>query len=155
MEIRDLGDNLQKFTNACESIGVKRMTWIERTKPLINNCLTKIINAYPIGWELGVQENPNLEEIYLFFPIKTTGIIVIDGDNRIKLSKVGGALVFAQKYNGEISITIHYPTIDKIRIVEKSYTLNHYSPYDITTEIIIKKVNDFLKEMTEWENENY
>jgi len=61
----------------------------------------------------------------------------------------GCALVFSQSYNGEIHVIILLPIIDNIQA--SNINLGIYDPQEINEKLIIEKVDEFLKEMINWE----
>jgi hypothetical protein len=46
---------------------------------------------------------------------------------------------------------ILFPYVEQISLENSSIELEIYSPDDITKKLIIEKVDDFLKEMINWE----
>ena len=66
----------------------------------------------------------------------------------------GGALVFSQTYSGDVYIFVLFPEIDGMPVENNMIEFGMVSPSEITEKVIIEKVDDFLKEMIQWEVPN-
>jgi hypothetical protein len=63
----------------------------------------------------------------------------------------GGALVFSQTYSGDVFVIVLFPEVDGVTLENNMVELATLNPSEITEKLIIEKVDEFLKEMIQWE----
>jgi len=150
MEVNDLEVMIDNLLNVEKEKETNRLCWDDKAKRIIFNCFNEVVNRWHIGWQIGEDNNPNLNVVYLRFITKRSEFTRIDAD----IIKNGGVLNFAQTFNGEISIKIEYPTIETVKPNKNFKIIETISPFDITKEVVLKYVSEFLMEMARWESEN-
>lgn len=117
--------------------------------------LKAVASKYKIGWK--VQELNwiyNSEAINISF--ESFPEELMDCTNRIPTFQFipGGALVFSQTYSGDVYIFVLYPEIEAASTENNMIEFGIMNPSEITEKVIIDKVDDFLKEMIQWEVPN-
>lgn len=152
MKSKTLEKSVSDYVNSLEKVLKKRKMWNEQTKPLLKEVLDDICSRYEIGWK--VQEldwlwnnkavNLMLESIPKAVAVKAGGV------KDFEFVK-GTALVFSQKYNGDISVLILYPEVGDGSSDSDFKELGAYPPRLINAAFVEEKVSDFLEEIMVWE----
>ena len=155
MKIEHLEAHVNDYKTSIKIVVDKKKLWQTKIKQLIRKTLQSICDMYDIGWRvqelnwLGSNEAVNIT--FESFPKE-----LIDCTNEIPSYQFiqGGALVFRQLYSGDVQLIILFPFVEQIPIENSSLELETYNPKDISEQIIIEKVDDFLREMIKWEVPN-
>ena len=152
MKSKPLDKSVADYVNSLEKVLQKRSMWNEQTRPLLKSALESICSQYEIGWK--VQElnwlwnnkavNLMFETVPKVLSTKAGGI----GD--FEFVK-GAALVFSQKYNGDISVLILYPEVADATAEKDFKELGSYHPQIVSPDFVEQKVSDFLEEIMVWE----
>ena len=159
MEIIDIHDKIDVLLNTINNITQNREIWQLRSKNVIIETLTEIINRdglrNKVQWEIGQNINTtNLESVYLYFTTIMSGISGPVGETKKHFKKYGGVLTFSQVYNGRIKIVIDFPYIEECTLKSVSIFYTNIKPDDITRDFVILKVEKFIDEMIQWEAGN-
>ncbi|TYP74290.1 hypothetical protein [Aquimarina intermedia] len=152
MKIEHLEERVNDYKESIRTVVEKKTVWKQTTKKLIHSILTTIENQYPIGWEvqelswIGNNEAVNIN-FYAFPPE------LIDCTNQIPAYQFigGSALVFSQMHNGDVYIFIMFPLVESSSQESNIQELGVFKPTDISEKLIVEKVDEFLKEMIQWE----
>jgi len=155
MKIEYLDERVIDYKKSIEIVVSKKTQWNENTKPLLLKTLKDIASKYHIGWK--VQELNwihNSEAINISFEAFPEELM--DCTNRIPAFQFipGGALVFSQTYSGDVYIFVLFPEIDGMPSENTMVEFGTMNPSEITEKVIIEKVDEFLKEMIQWEVPN-
>ena len=154
MEAIELKYVIDKLKNSTIKKEENRGIWKESTKQLILDCFNEIIKKFDIGLEIGGRDGLNLDCIYMRFIQKQSDFLYFDERETVQPSKIGGVLHFSQTFNGEILVKIVYPIIDKVKPIKDNLIITTLPPSKITKALVVKYVEDFLKEMVDWESNN-
>ena len=152
MEIEHLEELVIDYKNSIKTVAHKKILWTKKTKTLLIKTLNAVVKKYNIGWR--VQElswmNTN-EAVNITFDSFPPELLATT--NKIPSYQFiqGGALVFAESYSGDINVFILYPYIENLEDRSNEKEFNTYTPNSITEKLILEKVDEFLKEMIEWE----
>jgi hypothetical protein len=152
MKIEHLEKRIIDYKKSIEIVIEKKLLWNTKTKSLLLKVLNKITSNYDIGWRVQelnwISTNEAINITFDSFPSELMSIT-----NKIPEYQFikGAALVFSQAYNGDIYILILFPIVENISIEKSSIDLGIYNPTKISEELIVEKVDEFLKEMIEWE----
>ncbi len=155
MKIEHLEERIIDYKESIKTVVDKKVQWNDLTKPLLHKTLKEIISQYQLGWR--VQELNwiyNNEAINISFDSFPKDLI--DCTNQIPAFQFipGGALVFSQTYSGDVFIFILFPEIDSLPSENNITEIGLFNPIDINEKVIIEKVDEFLKEMINWELPN-
>lgn len=155
MKVEHLEERILDYKTSIETVVTKKTKWKESTKPLLLKTLKAVAFKYKIGWK--VQELNwiyNSEAINISF--ESFPEELMDCTNRIPTFQFipGGALVFSQTYSGDVYIFVLYPEIEAASTENNMIEFGIMNPSEITEKVIIDKVDDFLKEMIQWEVPN-
>lgn len=152
MKIEHLEERINDYKISIKTVIEKKILWDTETRKLLLKTLKNIVKQYNIGWRIQelswINTNEAVNITFDSFPPD-----LIEKTNLIPTYQFiqGGALVFSQSYSGDINIFTLYPLTDTLIDNQTESELSIYSPQDITEKVIIEKVDEFLKEMIDWE----
>jgi hypothetical protein len=154
----DLGTLISKaneYKKILENTKAYRKHWPEKMKPLILKTLKEIIKQTGINANLDVQDNiENLEAVVLDLGRSASGISenLENTDIKRAMVKNNGALIYQQLFNGKVMIMTVSPYIEGYGEPKPPKPLEILRPDELTEPFIIRHVEVFLKEITEWED---
>ena len=145
MENNLLNKSVSDYVNSLEKVVEKRKQWREFTLPLLLKTLNEIQANFDIGWTVQqldwLMNNSAINITFNTFP--SSLIDNLNGSTDFEFIK-GAALVFSQKYNGDISVFIIYPA-DLQPITEGDINeIGRFNPNEINENFITNKVAYFL-----------
>jgi hypothetical protein len=152
MKSKPLEKSVADYVSSLEKVLEKRRTWNEHTRPLLREALGRICTRYEIGWK--VQELDwlwNNKAINLMFDSVPKALEGPAGGMKDFDFVKGTALVFSQKYNGDISILILYPEVGDASSESDFKELGSFRPDSFSESFVEEKVSDFLEEIMVWE----
>lgn len=95
----------------------------------------------------------HLEFIVLNLGSEESGISEIINEKTDKpLIKHNGSLVYQQLFNGKIQVMIGYPYIEGFGEPRQPKVIAIYRPEEIKTPFLVRHMEDFIKEITQWED---
>lgn len=152
MTIDHLEERIKDYTLSLEKVLQKKREWESSARPCILRTLEEIRDKFPIGWT--VQQFNWMwynEAVNITFKTLPEGLEhLAKGSGDGELIK-GGALVFSQLHNGDVSVMVLFPFIDTVSADSGTLDLGTYRPEEISEKLVIEKVDEFLKEMIRWE----
>jgi len=152
MKIEHLEERVLDYKKSIETVVEKKTLWKTKTKDLLVNTLTSIVNQYDIGWNIQelnwINNNAAVNITFESFPAE-----LINCTNKIPAYQFipGAALVFSQSYNGDVFVFVLFPIIENMPIENNTIDLGILDPKEINEKLIVEKVDEFLKEMIKWE----
>ncbi len=152
MRVDHLNDRVADYMTSIETVVEKKTYWEEKTKPLLRDTLLEIVKTFSLGWKVQeldwIHNDDAINITFDSFPSE-----LVDCTNKIPAFQFipGAALVFSQSYNGQVFVFVLYPQIETVQIDTSMVKLGVFTPQEITRKLIIEKVDDFLKEMINWE----
>ncbi len=155
MKIEHLEERTNDYKASIKKVVEKKTLWNDTVKPLLLKTLKTIVSKYEIGWKVQelswIHNNEAVNITFDSFPKD-----LIDCTNRIPSYQFlyGGTLVFSQTYSGDINIFVIFPQVNSISSEDNSIDFGMLSPANISEKIINEKVDEFLKEMINWELPN-
>lgn len=147
-----LEERVRDYTLSLEKILQKKKDWKATAKPRLVALLEEIRSRYSIGWTVQ-QFNWMLynEAVNITFNALPDNLYAVAREVEDGEFIKGGALVFSQLHNGDVSVFILFPVVDTSRADGGSMDLGTYRPQEITEKLIIEKVDEFLRELIKWE----
>ena len=152
MKSKPLEKSVSDYVTSLEKVLEKRQIWKEQTRPQLREALGRICTRFEIGWKV--------QELDWLWNNKAVNLM-FDTVPKILQEKAGGmkdfdfvkgtALVFSQKYNGDISVLILYPEVGDPSSDSDFKELGTFHPDKINEEFVEEKVSDFLEEIMVWE----
>lgn len=132
-----------------------RKQWPKKMKPLILKTLKEILKQTGIKGNVENQDNiENLEAIVLDLGRSASGISESLENTDIKraMIKNNGALIYQQLFNGKVMIMIVTPFIEGYGEPKPPKPIEILRPEELSSSFIIRHVETFLREITEWED---
>lgn len=155
MNIQHLEERVKDYKNSIKTVVDKKNIWDKTTKILLKKTLNEIVNKYDIGWcvqELNwMNTNDSININFESFPaefIEKTNLTP-----SLQFIK-GGALIFTQTYSGDVNVFTLYPYIENSPDNLTDNEIEVFTPQMIDERLIIEKVDEFLKNMINWEVPN-
>ena len=131
-----------------------RTIWQSELRDDIINKLKEAIEASALPAKVEAREQiGNLEAVALTLGLGSSGLgeLVGEGVQR-DLIKQNGSLVYQQLFNGKILVLINYPFIEKYGQPQAPKTIAIYRPEEIKAPYILRHVETFITEITNWED---
>ncbi len=131
-----------------------RKDWNDSTNALIYETFQSVAKNVPnLNWEVKkVEAMENLDVIVLGFKNEPSGIAgQIQGVLRF-FAKISGKLIYSQVYNGEVYVLIDYPHVENHVERQPPKFIAKYKPSQISEDLILDHINEFLDEMHNWES---
>ena len=145
MENNILKKSVNDYVNSLEKVLEKRKQWRQYALPLLLKTLNEIQVSFDIGWKVQqldwLMNNSAINITFNTFP--TSLAKKLDESADFEFLK-GAALVFSQKYNGDISVFIIYPADLDIVAEEDINEIGSFNPNEINENFITNKVAHFL-----------
>lgn len=131
-----------------------RERWNTFLKQQIVDELQNMLKVAGLDGKIEVQDKVrHLEFIVLSLGSEESGISEIINDKTDKpLIKHNGSLVYQQLYNGKIQVMIAYPYIEGFGEPQSPKVISIYRPEEIKSPFLIRHMEDFIKEITQWED---
>lgn len=154
----DLGTLVSKANEYKQILGNTqeyRKKWDKKMKPLILKTLKEILKQTGIKGKIIEQDNiENLEAIVLDLGRSASGISenLENTDIKRAMIKSNGALIYQQLFNGKVMIMTVSPYIESYGEPKPPKPLEILRPEELTVGFIIRHMEIFLKEITEWED---
>jgi hypothetical protein len=151
--IRKAVEYQQALEHSKLQIEENRKTWNAETNPLIVNTFKTIAQNVPnLNWEIKrIDGMENLDILTLGFKNDSSGIVgQVEGVLKF-FAKIGGKLIYSQVYNGDIYALIDYPHVEHHVERQSPKFVGKFQPAQITEDVILDHINEFLSEMLSWE----
>lgn len=131
-----------------------RERWSSFLKQQIVDELQNMLKVSGLEGRIEVQDKiRHLEFIVLSLGSEESGISEIINDKTDKpLIKHNGSLIYQQLFNGKIQVMIGYPYIEGFGEPKTPKVIAIYRPEEIKTPFLIRHMEDFVKEITQWED---
>lgn len=132
-----------------------RQDWKETLKPMIIKTLEQVIKETKLTADVVVKDQvENLEAIVLDLGRTHSGMQEKVEDTNIKktIIKTQGAVVYQQLFNGKVMVMFVYPYIDGYGEPKPPKNLEILRPHELKQEYIIRHMEEFVKEVTQWED---
>lgn len=144
-EYKQILDNTQEY----------RKKWDKKMKPLILKTLKEILKQTEIKGKINEQDNiENLGAIVLDLGRSASGISenLENTDIKRAMIKSNGALIYQQLFNGKVMIMTVAPYIEGYGDPKPPKPLEILRPEELSEGFIIRHVEIFLREITDWED---
>lgn len=150
--------NLQRKVNTykevLENTKNYRQEWKTHLRDEIINTLTEIVKATELEATVMTKlEIDNLEAVVLSLGDMGSGLMQQIGSKLTReLVKNNGALIYQQLFNGKIIVLIQYPMIENYGEPRPPKTIAIYRPEELKEPFFVRHIEDFIKEITDWED---
>ena len=155
MDYSNISSKVEKYNEILLNTKNYRKKWNSSLKKMIIDKLNDIIKKTKLPAYVDVKDEiENLEVIGMSLGTEISGIAEKLPGNKTKrpFIKSNGSLIFQQLFNGKIMIMIMYPYIEGYGQPKPPRTLEILRPREMKDAFIIRYVEEFLKEVIEWED---
>ncbi|MFK7809567.1 MAG: hypothetical protein AB8F74_17315 [Saprospiraceae bacterium] len=153
-DINNLKRRATQYKEIVANTRTYREIWKESLKDAIVDRLTELSKGAELEGEIEVKSTiENLEAIVFSLGEVKSGIWENVNDNiKRHLIKHNGSLIYQQLFNGKIIVMMNYPLIEGYGQPAPPKTIAIYRPEEIKAPFILRHMEDFIKEMTNWED---
>lgn len=155
LDIGTLASKANDYKQILENTIDYRKKWNKTMKPIILKTLKEILKQTGIKGKINDQDNiENLGAIVLDLGRSASGISenLENTDIKRAMIKSNGTLIYQQLFNGKVMIMTVSPYIEGYGEPKPPKPLEILRPEELTSAFIIRHVEVFLKEITEWED---
>ncbi len=131
-----------------------RQVWDAELKTAIIAQLEKLNEAAELGAKIEERSQMvNLQAVVLSLGDVKSGMYQqVNEDFQRHLIKHNGSLVYQQLFNGKIIVLINYPFIEGYGQPKPPKTVGIYRPEELKEPFYIRHMEEFVKEITAWED---
>jgi len=154
MELTNLKSKVDHYKEVLKNTENYRKAWQTDTKPMILKLLESIANAVKLKAKIEeVAQLENMEAITLSLGTSKSGLSKkIEKGIELPLVKNGGTLIYQQLFNGKVMVIIQYPHIESYGQPRPPKTVAIYRPEELKEPYIIRHFEEFIQEITNWED---
>nr|CBL87156.1 hypothetical protein S3_858_0007 [uncultured Sphingobacteriia bacterium]CBL87199.1 hypothetical protein S3_891_0011 [uncultured Sphingobacteriia bacterium]CBL87213.1 hypothetical protein S3_892_0005 [uncultured Sphingobacteriia bacterium] len=155
MDLTTLKSRVNNYHEILGNIKSFRQDWEKTLKLMIIKTLEEAIKETKLSADIVIKDQvENLEAIVLDLGRTHSGMQekVEDTDIKKTIIKTQGALVYQQLFNGKVMVMIVYPYIDGYGEPRPPKNLEILRPHELRQEYIIRHMEEFLNEVTQWED---
>ena len=153
-DYNNLIQRVQKYKEVLQNTANYRNIWHTELKQAIVEQLQQAAVAAGLQGRTETRsEILNLEAVVYTLGAGSSGLgePISDGLKR-DLIKQNGSLVYQQLFNGKILVLINYPFIEKYGQPQPPKTIAIYRPEEIKIPFILRHLETFINEVTNWED---
>ncbi|MFZ1676890.1 MAG: hypothetical protein WBP41_10395 [Saprospiraceae bacterium] len=153
-EYKGLITKVERYQNILANTKAYRERWDSQLRAQITAELENMIKVAKLDGKIELQDKVrHLEFIVLSLGSEESGISEIINDKTDKpLIKNNGSLIYQQLFNGKVQVMIGYPYIEGFGEPHPPKIIGIYRPEEIKTPFLIRHMEDFIKEITQWED---
>ena len=132
-----------------------REEWHNELKKMIVDTLEHIAKETNLDAKVIVRDNvENMEAVVFDLGRVHSGLRekISESDIKKTIVKTQGAIVYQQLFNGKIMIMIIYPYIEGYGEPKPPKNIEILRPEELKQGFILRHVEEFIKEITEWED---
>jgi hypothetical protein len=156
MDTGSLMVKVNKYKQVLQNTETYRKAWHEDIKPMLTQTLNEIIKQADLPKaEIIVRDNiENLEAVILDLGRSSSGISENLDNSGVKrtMIKSNGSLIYQQLFNGKIMIMLVSPHIEGYGQPKPPLSLEILRPDELKAPFIIRHIEAFLKDITDWED---
>lgn len=131
-----------------------RQAWQESLQQTIVEQLTHLAEVAGLHATVELRnEMNNLQAVVLDLGESKSGLFQqISEDLQRHLAKSSGSLIYQQLFNGKVIVLINYPYIENYGQPRPPKTIGIYRPEELREPFFVRHMEDFLTEITAWED---
>ena len=145
---------VQRYQTVLANTKTYRERWGKQLKALIVSELENMLKVTGLQGTIETSDKvKHLEYVILSLGSEESGISEIINEKVDKpLIKQNGTLIYQQLFNGKIQVMITYPFIEGFGEPRPPKIISIYRPEEVKTPFIVRHMEDFIKEITQWED---
>ncbi|MEL7118095.1 MAG: hypothetical protein AAFO07_01600, partial [Bacteroidota bacterium] len=153
-DLFNLKRKVTQYKEVLKNTRAYREVWKNELKAKIQNTLQQLVDATELEAKIDLREEmENLNAIVLSLGESKSGMYQeVSEDIKRHLIKHNGSLVYQQLFNGKIIVLINYPFIENYGQPHPPKTIAIYRPEELKEPYFIRHMEEFLQEITKWED---
>jgi len=153
-QLFNLKRKVNQYKEALNNTQNYRQAWKNGLKDGIIQTLEHLNTECELGAKIEVKEEmENLNAIVMSLGESKSGMYTEVGEDVERhLIKHNGSLVYQQLFNGKIIVLINYPFIENYGRPSPPKTVAIYRPEELTEPFYLRHVEEFVTEITKWED---
>ena len=154
MNYSALTSKVSKYLKVKQNTHDYREQWKAGKKQLVIDTLQGIIDNTDLEAEIDIKDDVDNLEVIMFNLGRTKSGIreKLDGEDYRPVVRNNGLLVYQQLFNGKVVVLIVQPFLEGYGEPQQPKTLEILRPDEINEGFIVRHVEEFLKELTNWED---
>jgi uncharacterized protein YoxC len=156
MDTGTLIAKINKYKQVLENTQNYRLAWRAEVQPMLTKTLEEILKQSDLPKAEIIKRDhiENLEAVVLDLGRSSSGISENVDDSGVKrtMIKSNGSLIYQQLFNGKIMVMIISPHIEGYGQPKPPLTLEILRPDELKVPFIIRHMEAFLKDITDWED---
>jgi|AntRauTorckE5430_2_1112549.scaffolds.fasta_scaffold03652_3 hypothetical protein len=153
-QLFNLKRKVQQYEEVLQNTQQYREAWKTNTCKQIQDTLQDMMEATGFAARIDHRSGvENLEAIVLTLGQSKSGMYQqVSEDVQRHLIKHNGSLVYQQLFNGKVIVLINYPFIENYGQPRPPKTLAIYRPEELKEPYFLRHMEEFLQEITNWED---
>jgi len=153
-DLNNLQKRVKKYNEILQNTRTYRQEWKDDLKKMIKDTLQEIIDNTELEAEINLKEHlENLEAIELSLGHVKSGLYEeINTKVKKHLIKHNGSLIYQQLFNGKVIVLIYFPAIEGYGEPRPPKTIAIYRPEEIKPAFILRHMEEFIKDVSDWED---
>ena len=153
-EIFNLQRKVDQYKDVLQNTLKYREEWKTGLQEKICSILQHLITATKLEAEVVTRlEIENLGAVLLTLGTTKSGMFQkVSEEVHRDLIKHNGSLVYQQLFNGKIIVLINYPFIENYGQPRPPKTIAIYRPEELKEPYFVRHMEDFIQEITNWED---
>lgn len=153
-DLSNLKRRVNQYKDVLNNTVTYREAWRNGLRQSIVDQLEQIIKETGLDATVEVKDSlENMEAIVLNLGQQKSGIYEkVNPDLQRHMIKHNGSLVYQQLFNGKIIVIIAYPVIEGYGQPQPPKNVAIYRPEEIKPPFLVRHMEDFVKEVTNWED---
>lgn len=153
-ELYNLKRRAAQYKEVLRNTADYRQAWKEDKQEEIVQTLEMLIEETELHAKVESRsEMENLEAVVLTLGESKSGMYQkVSDDIQRHLIKHNGSLIYQQLFNGKIIVLINYPFIENYGEPRSPKTVAIYRPEELKEPFYVRHLEEFLQEITNWED---
>lgn len=153
-ELFNLSRKVNHYKEVLANTRAYRTEWNEGLRQEIVDFLTKTSNDVELGATIEIRDDiENLEAVVFDLGEVKSGMFQeVSSSIKRHMIKHNGSLIYQQLFNGKIIVLIQYPYIENYGQPKPPKTVAIYRPEEISEPFLIRHMEEFIQEVTDWED---
>lgn len=153
-QLFNLKRKVKQYEEVLQNTADYRKGWKETIRGQIQKNLQDMLDATGFGARIELRSDvENLEAVVLTLGQSKSGMYqLVSEDVQRHLIKHNGSLVYQQLFNGKIIVLINYPFIENYGQPRPPKTIAIYRPEELREPYFVRHMEEFLQEITNWED---
>ncbi len=153
-QLFNLKRKVQQYEEVLDNTANYREAWHNTTRDSIRSILQQVIDETGLKAEVELRSDiENLEAVVMSLGQSKSGMYQkVSDEVQRHLIKHNGSLVYQQLFNGKIIVLINYPFIENYGKPRPPKTVAIYRPEELRKPYFIRHIEEFMQDVTNWED---